>query len=165
MCLSLRDNHTEPYNDSRIRWKVLEFAKDSRCRAYIESLFYPCRWKIGAQKRAKKPLSDHDSNIHVLLHKSDAQHIARFRERVGASNTFGEIKRLLREGSDLSDLACVVVRLEMGGFVASGVWKYAGCCQSEVWRYARITDVFDMRGHNITEEVRKLIKDSHVPRN
>ena len=132
MCLTLRKtNSDKPYDDSNIRWKVM-FVRDGKIRSYyhVDTI-----WKLGEWKDCGVGVSDHPSDfgIHVYVSEKAAAAVA-----TAEANCFDYMKEKL-----------VVAKVEVEGFFASGDHMFI---PSETWQRARILELFDKSGNNMTDK-------------
>ena len=140
MCLSFVLHNTGPYNDSKIRYKVVRVSPNC---GDLRSAHVSYTWKVGKNNIAKRSIDrPHDSaeniGFHCLLTKADAM--------LGVRGFVNDEK--------------VIIKLEVRGFVAAGEWEAKlgnfkveypqTTLLSETWKQAKILQVISRGGRDIT---------------
>ena len=131
MCIDLRDNHSEPYNKSRIRYKRVQIDDGEITSLTANSFVWkPLQWhKATDRSRIDQDLCSYrkeDIGFHCYITKKDAK---------GDDNVY-------------------IATVEVKGFVASGFSPGGSDC--ETWKYAKLIGLETMGGHrNI---VKRFIK-------
>ena len=127
MCLNLRAfNSNTPYNDSKIRYKVLQIDQQQKlCSAFIEShTWIPGEWYTGEGKYDYEghdiSFDTIDHGFHVFVSLESAEKSAQFFLTPQNGKSY------------------VIARLEVDEFIASGTFAYT---HSETWKRAKLLDI------------------------
>lgn len=119
MCLSLRAEHTTPYNNKKFRWKYAEcYERTGRLSApYAGRKYAPTgEWMTATKSRQYVTYSRNDIGFHVFITKTDAE----------------------RERNNRGLFHCRVIKVEVEDFIASGYFSHR---KTETWKKMRVVKV------------------------
>ena len=113
MCIRLKETHKVPYNESNVRYKILEYAGGK-----LESPMRACEWKVGVKQESdyKESLKLFNNStqhgFHVFIEEDQAKAAVTFLRSYTERGGFMPFK-----GRNL-----VIAKLEVEKFLHSGEW-------------------------------------------
>ena len=138
MCLIKRFWSFLPYNRSKYRWKIMSV--NNRLgdeHLFLMSLHQYFGWTLNkweeSYDRSKfwNKAAKHDVGFHVFLENKMVE-----------ATAFGK--------------SLVFAKIEVQGFIASGYWSFDRTVKEETWKKARVVQVFNLKGEDITQKLAKI---------
>ncbi len=136
MCLTLRVESYKPYNDLKIRYKVLKNRVIDRQNVLTSEFVRTQRWRV-ASRYTSQPV--YDLTLGHTVSREFQNH--GFHVFANPCDAMDYISESVRSSEYIQHMSCYrLAIMAVDGFIASG---YYGDKPTETWRDAFITDVFN----------------------